>query len=139
MLGSASHYGQLLRTNFYDATANVRIPQNVGGLRYLIAVADSQNAVFELDKTNNHRATSFPVNILPLADLQVAGVSVPSSALSGFDFSVTYASPTPPPAPPLAVLGATHFTCPPTHAQHIQRHSARRRHPLQPTRRRERL
>ena len=89
-VGSASHYGQLLRTNFYDATANVRLPQNISGSRYVIAFADSQNAVFELDKTNNHRASVFPVNILPLADLHVAGVTVPASALSGFDFSVNY-------------------------------------------------
>ncbi len=101
-LGSVPHSGQLLRGHAYDGTANVRIPQNVTGNRYLIVLADSQDSVFELDKTNNHRASAFPVNILPLADLRVASVTVPSGALSGFDFSVVYSVTNTGPSPTIA-------------------------------------
>lgn len=89
-LGAVPHRGQLLRGQSYDATANLRVPEDARGNQYLIVVVDSQSSVFELDKSNNSRSSTDPVVIPSLADLQITGVKVPANGIAGFDVSVTY-------------------------------------------------
>jgi subtilase family serine protease len=69
------------------ATTTLTIPANTaGGTYYVIAVADSGNAIAETSETNNTKASA-AIKIGP--DLVESALTVPSVAGAGFSISVT--------------------------------------------------
>jgi hypothetical protein len=78
----------------YTRTQTVTVPLTTAstpGNFYLIAVADTADAQFELTKTNNQLATPIAITLPPLPDLVAGQLTSPTSVVSGQSVAVSWA------------------------------------------------
>ncbi|NCT62651.1 MAG: hypothetical protein GPJ03_06150, partial [Microcystis aeruginosa G13-01] len=75
-LGSNPRYDSLIPDAAYTNTVSYTLPNTITGTYYLFGVTDSNNAVFELDNTNNIAIAGTPINITSRpADLAVSATN----------------------------------------------------------------
>jgi YD repeat-containing protein len=79
LLGQFNSSNLLAAGASYDATANLNLPLNISGDRYLLVVTDSGNTVNELgNETNNTTAAAIAITLAPYADLTPTSVTIPA-------------------------------------------------------------
>lgn len=92
-LGYTWRRGQLNSGETYSATAEVYLPHTLYGDFYLFVVTDASRYVYEYSaETNNTSSPSsvIHVTLTPPPDLEVTGLTVPSSAYSGDAIDVSW-------------------------------------------------
>ena len=90
-LGQQTHYGSLAVGASYTNTVTESVPAGLSGAYYLLAMTDSGNVVFEVDKSNNLGASASPIQITSmLPDLVVSSVNGPATGVPGSAVLVTY-------------------------------------------------
>jgi RHS repeat-associated protein len=88
-LQTVGHSGALDPDGTYTQTVELTLPNGLDGTYYLIAEADYQNQVFELDNANNNKATAINIVSRP-ADLVVSNAITPTAAVSGQAMRVSW-------------------------------------------------
>ena len=103
-IGEIYHQGVLLSGEYYDAAKTLTLPEDLAGEYYVLVRTDANNHVYEhVFEINNSGYDPVPmhVNLTPPPDLEVEYATVPASAISGHDLTISYgvanfgASPTP--------------------------------------------
>ncbi len=83
-LGPQTHQGSLAAGASYTNSVTVMLPPALAGSYYVVAITDTGNVVFEIDRTNNTGASTSPVTIsVAPADLVVTAATAPAAAVPG--------------------------------------------------------
>ena len=82
LLGTQVYGGSLNAGASYQWTVSETLPNALSGSYYLIVVADSRNAVFELDQASKFGSSALQLSSKP-ADLVVSAPSAPASGSAG--------------------------------------------------------
>ncbi|MFA7603825.1 MAG: CARDB domain-containing protein, partial [Novosphingobium sp.] len=92
VLGELVHSGALAVGESYDASLNLILPAGFHGRYTLFVQADARDEVFENGEDANRgiRAGHFDVSPIPWADLYVASVTTPTTAMSGTRIDVSW-------------------------------------------------
>ena len=84
VLGSLTYYGSLNAGGSYQQSVSETVPNGLSGNYYLIVIADSGYAVFELDQVSKIGVSSSPIQVVSEpADLVVSGAIAPASGQAG--------------------------------------------------------
>ncbi|MCA9123729.1 MAG: carboxypeptidase regulatory-like domain-containing protein [Planctomycetales bacterium] len=84
-LGTSAHVGKLMAGESYDVSAQFRVRQDIEGPYYVYVIADARRQVFE-NQLDENNVTAAPVALSVIgqhADLTVAAVNGPTSAVAG--------------------------------------------------------
>lgn len=91
VLASEWHWGGLLAGERYTNTFTASLPHGLSGAWRVLVQTDAASAVFELDKTNNVRASASPIQVDSRpADLIVTSLTAPASAQAGSSVLVSW-------------------------------------------------
>ncbi|MHC5543770.1 CARDB domain-containing protein, partial [Singulisphaera rosea] len=91
VLADETHSGVLDAGASYTNTYNVKIPDGLNGTYYVFVESDSNDVVFEVDKTNNVKGLATPLDVTyKPVDLAVSSVTPPAQAAAGTVVNVTW-------------------------------------------------
>jgi hypothetical protein len=91
-LGSAVQQGGLAGSASYTQNATFRLPAGLAGTFYVFVNTNSNSRVFESNTGNNVAIStqSIQISLLPPVDLVAGTVTIPASAFSGQNITITY-------------------------------------------------
>ena len=91
LLGQQTHQGALNAGDSDSAIVAETVPNGLSGQYFLIVDADSANAVFELNKTNNFGASAAAIQVSSQpADLAVTAASAPPAGAAGAAMQINW-------------------------------------------------
>jgi subtilase family serine protease len=89
-VGAKTHTGTLTSGQDYTENLEITFPATISGNYILLAKTDHDNAVYEVNESNNTRYTFIVVSHPPPADLIVTNVQAPPSIFAGKEATITW-------------------------------------------------
>lgn len=93
LLAKVLHQGDLAVNDVYNGQANVRLPFNSNGSKFIFVVVDTDdvNAVYEgANENNNSKSAPLTIAAAGGPDLQVTSITIPATAVASQSFTMSW-------------------------------------------------
>jgi hypothetical protein len=90
LIDDVDRFFQLDTAKSYTIKENITLPNGIAGDFYILAVADRDNEVNDINLLNNYSSSSIHIALTPPPDLEITNLKIPEEAPAGQPLQITW-------------------------------------------------